>query len=491
MRNPRVHWYQGLFLRPQHFQAAERFWEELGSTSEQWDHPCGYGLQALEFSKEAIANGQFEVYAVKARLRDGTLVVLDIGQQPDRIDLKEAAARAVKQPLAAGLGEAFEKAETVRVYLAVPRLKMGRVNVAAAEGGNDARYGESLLSVQDETRGGDDQELQFRTLNVRLLLSTQDVSGYEILPIAQIKRASEGAAAPQLDKDYIPPVLTIEVWPGLGRGIVRAIYDMIGQKIEVLSQQLQDRGIGLAAQEPGDADRIEMLAQLNGAYGVLSVLAFSPGVHPFTAYAELCRIASQLAIFSRERRATGLPPYDHDDLAGIFKQIQLRIETAINSVRDYEYQMRYFMGVGLGMQTTLEPRWFNSDWQWFIGVRKGDLTTQEIRDLLSPGQLDWKFGSSRQVEMLFQHRAEGVQLTPVERPIRALPVRQEWVYYEVLRKENPAWRDVQQTQTLALRLRDSLILNYDRLQGETQLVVSARGKRVPLQFALFAVPVAA
>ena len=60
---------------------------------------------------------------------------------------------------------------------------------------------------------------------------------------------------------------------------------------------------------------------------------------------------------------------------------------------------------------------------------------------------------------------------------------------EVPRKDSPAWRDVQQTQTLALRLKDSLILNYDRLQGETQLVVSARGKRVTLQFALFAVPV--
>ena len=93
------------------------------------------------------------------------------------------------------------------------------------------------------------------------------------------------------------------------------------------------------------------------------------------------------------------------------------------------------------------------------------------------------------MEILFQHRAEGVQLVPVERPIRALPARQDWIYYEVPRKDAPAWRDVQQTQTLAMRLKDSLILNHDRLQGETQLVVSARGKRAPLQFALFAVPV--
>jgi type VI secretion system protein ImpJ len=62
----------------------------------------------------------------------------------------------------------------------------------------------------------------------------------------------------------------------------------------------------------------------------------------------------------------------------------------------------------------------------------------------------------------------------------------DWVYYEVGRN-NTAWRDVQETQTLAMRLKDSLILNRDRLQGERSIDVSARGKKATLQFALFAV----
>ena len=51
-----------------------------------------------------------------------------------------------------------------------------------------------------------------------------------------------------------------------------------------------------------------------------------------------------------------------------------------------------------------------------------------------------------------------------------------------------AWLDVVETQTLALRLRDSLILNKDRLQGEKEILVAARGRKVHLQFALFAIP---
>ncbi len=486
MRNLPIHWYEGLFLRPQHFQAADRHWNELIQTSEQWDHPYNYGLQRFEYSKEALANQHFQVHELKARMPDGTLVVLDSGNEPDRLDLKGTFTVAENQKV--DLAEAFGKESLVKVFLAVPKLQLGRANVAQGADGDHARYLEAEQSTQDESRGGGDQPIQVRALNARLMLSTQDLSGYEVLPVAQIRRASEEQAVPRIDPDYIPPVISITAWPPLGRDIVRAIYDIIGQKIEVLSEQITNRGIGLEGRDPGDLDRIMMLTQLNEAYATLAVLAFAQGVHPFVAYTELCRIVGQLSIFAPERRATDIPAYDHDDLAGIFLNIRLRIERLMNTVRDYEFEQRYFIGVGNGMQVSLEQKWFNSDWQWYIGVNKGELSEQECRELLSPGQLDWKFGSSRQVEFLFTHRAAGLQLLLVDRAIRALPSRRDWIYFEVDRKDSPAWRDVQETQTLAMRLKDALIVNRDRLQGERQLVVTLRGKRVTLQFALFAVP---
>jgi type VI secretion system protein ImpJ len=486
MRNLPVHWHEGLFLRPQHFQAADRYWTELIQTAQQWDHPHYYGLQTLEFSKEALANHQFQVHTLRARMRDGTLVAMESGREPDRVDLKQPFIG-----LAEGLvelEEAFQRETSVRVYLAVPKLQLGRENVGKPGNAERARYVEYEQPIQDESYGGNDQPTQFKAINARLLLSTQDLSGYELLPIAQINRAGEELAIPKLDSGYIPPVLSIDAWPGLGRDLVRAIYDVIGKKIEVLSEQIVNRGIGLDSRDAGDLDRVLMLSQLNVAYSVLAVLASAQGVHPFTAYVELSRIVGQLSIFSRERRVVDLVSYDHEDLSRIFLQIRLRIEQLINVVRDFEFEQRYFTGVGLGMQVTLDSKWFNSDWQWYIGVNKGDLTEQECRELLSQGQLDWKFGSARQVEILFTHRAEGLRLLPVDRAIRALPARQEWIYYEVDRKESPAWRDVQETQTLAVRLKDSLIVNRDRLQGERRLMVLLRGKRATLQFALFAVP---
>ena len=231
-----------------------------------------------------------------------------------------------------------------------------------------------------------------------------------------------------------------------------------------------------------------MLAELNVAYSTLAVLAFAQGVHPFMAYTGAVPHRRAAFDLRAERRATDIPAYDHDDLAGIFKHIRQRIERLINIVRDYEFEQRYFVGVGMGMQVSLEPKWFNSDWQWYIGVNKGELTEQECRELLSPGQLDWKFGSSRQVEILFKHRAEGVRLVMVDRTIRALPSRGEWIYYEVDRKDSPAWRDVQETQTLAMRLKDTLIVNLDRCKESDGWWCRCAASGPTLQFALFAVP---
>lgn len=487
MQNLPVHWYEGLFLRPHHFQAADRYWREEAHTSHSWDCPYHYGLYAIEFSKESLANSQFEVHVLQARMRDGTLINLERGQEPDRVDVKEAVSGLVQAT--AGLEEAFSKEAVVRVYLAVPKATLGRANVSTDGTQEGTRYVESSLAVQDESRGGNDQELQFKNLNVRLLLSTQDLSGYDLLPIAQIKRASEGEATPQIDESYVPPVLSVSAWPELNRKYVRAIYDMVGQKAEVISEQLKNRGIGLDSREPGDAERILMLLQLNEASGALAALSFAKGVHPFVAYTELCRILGQLSIFGPERRVADIPPYDHEDLRPVFLELRTRIEALIKAVREYEYQQRPFVGVGLGLQVSLEPQWFHSDWQWYVGVNKGKLTRQECLELLSPGQLDWKLGSSRQVEILFKSRAEGVQLVPVDHAIRALPNRPEWLYYEVPRTDSPAWHDVQQTQSLAMRLKDSLILNRDRLQGQRKLIVSAKGRKVELEFALFAVPI--
>ena len=71
----------------------------------------------------------------------------------------------------------------VRVYLGVPKLKTGAANVRSEwQDNGKQRFSELKRQVLEETRGGNEQEIAVKTLNVRLLLSTDDLSGYEIIP---------------------------------------------------------------------------------------------------------------------------------------------------------------------------------------------------------------------------------------------------------------------------------------------------------------------
>jgi type VI secretion system protein ImpJ len=253
----------------------------------------------------------------------------------------------------------------------------------------------------------------------------------------------------------------------------------------VLSQQVINRGMTLVSQEPGDMEKVLMLTELNSAYTTLAVTAFARGVHPLVAYTELCRIVGQLSIFGDARRPPEIPHYDHDDLGRIFYYIKEQIELLLKQDKPYQYEQRYFIGEGLGMQVRLESKWLHADWEWYVGVDHGLLSDADCRTLLS--ELDWKLGSSRKVDQYFTERREGMRLVPQDRPPNALPKNREWSYF-IVSKNNEAWKDVVVTTSLAMRLKESLINNRDRLQGERKIEVPYRNRPVELQFALFAVP---
>ncbi len=158
--------------------------------------------------------------------------------------------------------------------------------------------------------------------------------GFETLPLARVRRAGNEEATPELDHDYFPPLLAIDAWPDLYLGTIRAIMDLLGSKMEIISQRVSERGLNLTSQEPGDLDDLLMLHEINRSWSVLRPIAYSVGIHPFYAYSELCRIVGQLSLFDPSRRVDPqLPTYDHDDLGRIFRWLQRRIGELLGTAK--------------------------------------------------------------------------------------------------------------------------------------------------------------
>jgi len=471
MRNPAVNWSEGMFLRPHHFQAAERYWDELVTQNINFSSPYAYGLQKVIISAEALANGSLEFGGLRARWKDGTIIAQD-ENHVERVELKERLDPATVGP------------EPVTAYLALPNLQEGQPNVAMNSSSGTQRYTEFRRAADDESVGGNRQEIALRTLNYRILFSHEELSGFDTIPIARLVKSETEDGQFLIDSSYFPPSMTIQSWPELA-GIVRAIYDVIGSRIQSLGEIIQSKSISLSSQSQGDLEKILLLNTLNEAYGELSCLAFAAGVHPLVAYTALCRIVGKCSIFGPGLTIDKVPKYDHEDLATIFKWALEAIRKLVFSVKEDEYEQRYFVGSGRGMMVQLEPEWFGLEWDWYFGVDPVNIGRDECLQLLKKS-IDWKLGSSDKVEHYMTVQQPGVKLRPVPQVPRALPSRGNWVYFQI-KREDDAWNHVQVTQTMAMRVRSEQIANLDTLEGKRRLRLAISGRTYGMEFAVFAV----
>ena len=245
----------------------------------------------------------------------------------------------------------------------------------------------------DEKRWWKCQEIALRKLNYRVLFSTDELTGFDLIPLVRLVKSTTDEGNFLIDSNYFQPSITIQSWPELA-GVVRAIFDVIGSRIQSLGDTVRDKNITLSSQTQGDLEKIMLLHALNEAYGELSCLAFAAGVHPLVAYTALCRIVGKCSIFGPGQAIENVPKYDHEDLATIFKWALERIRKLIYSVKEDEYEQRYFVGSGRGMVVQLEPEWFGAEWDWYFGVDPINLSKDECLRLLTKS-IDWMLGQGQ------------------------------------------------------------------------------------------------
>lgn len=468
MRNPAVNWFEGMFLRPHHFQAADRYWHETVSSQVDFTSAYSYGVFQVSISAEALKNGVLEFSGLKARWHSGTIVA----QSDTHV---ERVALSGRLP-ASGSQE-------VMVYLGIPSMQEGQPN-AGRDAGGLHRYVQFPRECDEEVAGGNRQEVILRDVNYRVLLAHEDLTGFEILPLARLITSYGESGGIKLDPNYFPPALTIQSWSELS-AIMRTIYDLIGSRQKILCDVIRQKNISLSSHSHGDADKMLLLQVLNQALGELTCLAFAGGVHPLVAYTALCRIVGACSIFGESPGLDVVPRYDHDDLATIFRWAHERIRKLIYAVKEDDYEQRYFVGSGPGMMVQLEPAWFGLEWDWYLGVDPINVSKDECLALLGD-KVDWRLGSSDKVQEYFVKLIPGVQLKPLTQAPGVLPNRGNWIYYRVRNEGNP-WQHVQATQTLAMRVNSQHIANLDSLEGSRRLRLSVESTIYSLEFAIFAV----
>jgi type VI secretion system protein ImpJ len=469
MTTKAVHWHEGMFLRPHHYQAAQRHSMQVSQQQQKWDVHYNWGLRALEIDFDALANYRFVVEKLQARFRDGTTVSI-----PEDGTLEPLALR-----------KAFSAGNSFVVSLAIPVLALGQAN-ATVKPDRPARYVVETVALDDENTGTNTKQIQVRRLNLRLVTSHEAPPGHELLPLARLEKSNRAEAAPQLDAQFIPPLLACDAWAGLQVDTLQAAYNRVGKKIDLLAKHALGRGLTFETGAQGASALMHQLRELNEIHAVLHVLAFCPGVHPLHAYLELCRAAGQLAVFGDARRAPDMPRYEHDELARCFGAVRRHIDLLLDAIDEPPYDERPFHGAGSRMQVPLEPAWLEAGRRLFIGVQS-PLSVDECRALLSKGGiLDMKVGGSGRVEENFRTGEAGLEFLSCEQPPRVRPRQQGRLYFEINRaKQDLEWQHVQNTLSLAIRVSEKLVVGS--IHGQRSLTIKHGGRTVPLDFTLYVV----
>lgn len=369
-----VHWFEGMFLKPHHFQATDRFLRERIRESEDWLHPHNWGLRSVRFDEDAIANYSLRLTSCQARFKDGTTLSV-----PEEASIDPLELRTV-------LGQ---KAE-VMVYLAVPAWQESRANAERVRSEHNPRYLVASLERPDENTGADEEEVEFRYIQARLVLEDPDLTGYELLPLARISRLTAAGSPPRLDRTYVPPVLGVDSWAPL-HDEVQALFRQIEAWINQEADQVVGRKLAFDSQLLGDAERILRLSVLNAASATFQAILFTQGLHPLLMYQELCRLLGQLSIFGETRRPIKVPGYDHDKIGPIYGIVINEIRRLLGDLGHVPFHKRDFKVEGKRLVVHLDPDWTIETTRMYIGVETNELSDAEC-DKLMREEWDWKLG---------------------------------------------------------------------------------------------------
>ena len=425
----RVAWTEGMFLKVQHFQQADRWTDTLIRTSTRGLSPYPWGLTAIELDKAALGIGRIGLSAIGGVLPDGTAF-----SAPDQCDLPAPIT------LAEGMTD-------VTVYIALPMMRPGAPEFGPEADGPSraARLTREFVDADDNnTDTSFNAPIAIGRHALSLKTDQDELAGFETLPIARVieVRADLNVV---IDPDMIPPVMNLAVNPRLA-GFLTEIVGLLRHRAKAIAQRASEPSLRGSA-ELGD---YLMLQALNRAMPLMEHHADQTAqYHPIALFRDMAALAGELATFTiGTRLAPELTGYRHLDLAGCFEPLVADLRRSLSAVLD-QTATRIALedrrhGVKVGM---LADAGLKSDASLVLAVR-ADIPAETLRRRL-PNQI--KIGSVERIAELVNVALPGVEVRPLPVAPRQLPYRSGNTYFE-LDTQGDIWREIISSGTIAVHL---------------------------------------
>ena len=410
----RVVWSEGLFIKPQHFQQQQRSLEGLIESRLKGISHYLYGFHTLELNSEFLSFGRVAISRASGVMPDGVAFQLPADDvEPSPLEISHA-----------GITNKI-------VYLGLPLATDGVGEVRWPGDDLPARYRLSSRSVRDlHSRDGATAELEVARVSPRLLLQSDDRSGYACLAVAKIvERRPDGSLV--LDEQFLPTLLNVQAAPGLQR-FVGEMAGLMRERARNIAQRLSTpHQAGVA-----DVSDFMLLQLLNRAQPRFQHLARLGQLHPERLYETMHEVACELVTFTDESRLPpDCPAYDHDHPEGAFRPLMKMLRQALSTVLEpravaIQIQARRF---GLLVAPLSDLSLIESA-EFILAVR-ADMPNERLRKLFLQ---QTKVASVERIRDLISLQLPGVPLEPLPVAPRELPYHAGYTYFQ-LDRQSEAW----------------------------------------------------
>ena len=467
-----IHWYEGVFLRPHHLQAAQRQMETVVRTALDAARPFAWGFVELNIAKEPLENCTLRVDHCELRLKDGTWARIPENTEVPPLNFEAA--------LKTGGG-------TVEIFLGIPQMQDVRANAVSLEApertqGNP-RYEPQPITRRDENTGENPQTLYVRRMRGKLFAAGEDMTGYETVRLCRIKRTDRPGAVPEVDELGAGPLLAIQADAGLS-SLVTSLADQVEAKDEVLAREAREHHMLFTDGVAANTEHLLKLHALNESRAELRALLQSPRLHPYDIFVTLCRLIGHLSVFHDELVPGTIPTYDQDRPAESLDRVRRRLLVLLDAMRPMAYVQRPFARKkderGLdGLEVELDRSWIDENLEMYVALQAEDKDTDELHQYVY-SRLDMKLASPKRAPRIHNIAVRGLQLQIKSVPAGTLPRRQGLHYFRVDKTIGPDrtdyWQECEQERGIRMSIREGQLAAMEPLQPTLYVCLKGPGR---------------
>lgn len=304
-----IQWHEGMPLAPQHFQLNDHRYQSILSFQMLNSGPYHWGITEIKIDALALSKGAFRLQKLFGVMPDGTVVQYEENDQLPKLEIP--------------LGEIdFKRQDSYPIYLALPAYAPNEPSAV----GNTPRYISTAGDLVMDENGsfGEPTRVPRLAPNLYLIVGQIPSSKFVSFQIAEVSKEEGQYKA----TNYTPPFLSFPKELPLRRTL-EELASSLRTKIMYSLERYDPMSDNPAMQHTR-----EILHVLIEGLLPFETLVMAEGVHPFTLYTAVVRLAAKI---SRLKLSTlEIPAFNVYDHSNIYQSFKVTIDY-INKILDKMY----------------------------------------------------------------------------------------------------------------------------------------------------------